>query len=62
MNDPIARSTTTGTRVCEIDCQNDDEERVRITAWRENADQLAEQIKKGNVSQNLAITKTRVLL
>lgn len=50
MNDPIARSTNTGTRVCELDCQNDDEERVRITVWREHADLLADKIKKGDVS------------
>lgn len=51
MNDPIVRSTGTGTRLCELDCQNDDEERVRITAWREYADQLAESVKKGNVRE-----------
>ncbi|KAH7701949.1 hypothetical protein AAVH_30912 [Aphelenchoides avenae] len=51
MNDPIVRSTGTGTRLCELDCQNDDEERVRITAWREYADQLAESVKKGNLVQ-----------
>lgn len=49
-NDPVARSTTTGTRVCELDCENDDEERVRISVWREHADKLAEIIKSGDVS------------
>lgn len=55
MNDPIARSTGTGTRVCELDCENDDEERVRISVWRDHADRLADAIKKGDVSQFIAV-------
>ncbi|KAH7713338.1 hypothetical protein AAVH_19341 [Aphelenchoides avenae] len=53
MNDPIARPTNTGTRVCELECQNDDEERVQITAWREHADRPADNVKNGNKVYNV---------
>lgn len=50
VNDPKLVKTKTGTHKMELDCHNDDEEGVRVLAWRQDADELCEQLRKGDVS------------
>lgn len=49
VNDPKLVETKTGTHKMELDCHNDDEEGVRVLAWRQDADELCEQLRKGDV-------------
>lgn len=58
VSQPSVTETKSGKHKLELDCQNDEEEGVRIIAWAEDADELSRELHQGDVrlhNEDLAI-------